>query len=258
MKEADVQRQRAQEGERTVRRQLYALEMNLAMQAFEAMHWERVGQLLRAQAPGPGQEDLRAFEWYYLAGQFGFGGQARAGARTGTLRHSDAVNRLEFATDAKTLVVFAADVSVKLWDVAAIPKLVGTYGLPEEIANQAKVEPPAALKAPLLDALVVSPDGRRAALAASSENGVQLHDFDTNYDVLCRDDYNWLSCCGPMAFAPDGQTLAAVRVVDEKAFISFVQEKAKVVVKDMIAQRANEGRPLPAGYSLPVLIHQEA
>jgi WD40 repeat protein/tRNA A-37 threonylcarbamoyl transferase component Bud32 len=240
--ETERQRQRAEEGARTVRRQMYGLEMNLAMQAFEAMNWERVGQLLRAQVPKPAQEDLRTFEWYYLAGQFGFGGLARAGARTDMLRHSDAVYRLEFVADGKTLVAFADDVSVKVWDVRGIPKMIGAYGVPPEIANREKVEPSAASHAPLFDAIVVSPDGRRAVLTPTSARGVQLHDFGTHQDVVCQDDCPWMFCCGPTTFAPDGQTLVAVCVVDEATLADVARKEAQEWAVAELLRAANEGR----------------
>src|SRR5439155_25994871 len=48
-----------------LRRTLYASEMNLAQAAWESGNAARVLDLLRRQRPGPGEDDLRGFEWHY-------------------------------------------------------------------------------------------------------------------------------------------------------------------------------------------------
>src|SRR5262249_8638680 len=60
------QRRLAQEGQKEVRRHLYASQTNLAQRELEAANGPRAEELLLAQRPGPGQEDLRGWEWRYL------------------------------------------------------------------------------------------------------------------------------------------------------------------------------------------------
>jgi len=58
--------QRAEAEALSARRHLYAADMNLARRACEEGNAPRALELLNAQQPKPGQEDLRGFEWYYL------------------------------------------------------------------------------------------------------------------------------------------------------------------------------------------------
>src|SRR5439155_6762870 len=63
---ATVQRHRAEEREKIGRRDRYAAQINLAYHAWEDGDVGAIQQLLDAQLPKPGQEDLRGFEWRYL------------------------------------------------------------------------------------------------------------------------------------------------------------------------------------------------
>ena len=63
---AVAQRQRAEASERESRLNLYASDMKLAMQAWEAGAIERARQLLEAHRPKPSQPDLRGFDWRLL------------------------------------------------------------------------------------------------------------------------------------------------------------------------------------------------
>jgi hypothetical protein len=73
--EAATQRARAEEAraeadqaKELVRRYSYAAHVNLAASAWREADIGRMLLLLDGQRPGPGQEDLRDFEWYYLWG----------------------------------------------------------------------------------------------------------------------------------------------------------------------------------------------
>ena len=48
------------------RRRLYVADMVVAQQAWEAANVGRVRELIARHFPGPGQTDLRGFQWYYL------------------------------------------------------------------------------------------------------------------------------------------------------------------------------------------------
>jgi WD40 repeat protein len=52
--------------QRALRRNLYDIRINLAQTAWRDAQVGRVLELLEAQRPGPGEEDLRGFEWHYL------------------------------------------------------------------------------------------------------------------------------------------------------------------------------------------------
>lgn len=59
--------ERAEAEASSARRHLYAADINLARRACEEGNALRALELLAAQRPQPGQEDLRGFEWYYLS-----------------------------------------------------------------------------------------------------------------------------------------------------------------------------------------------
>lgn len=58
----------SQESARSYRNSLYTAQFFLIGQAWESGDLATVRQLLEAQVPGPGEEDLRSFEWYYFNG----------------------------------------------------------------------------------------------------------------------------------------------------------------------------------------------
>ncbi len=62
-------RQQAEQQELVARRRAYASDMSLAQQALAANDIGRAVMLLERQRPGPGQEDLRGWEWRYLWSQ---------------------------------------------------------------------------------------------------------------------------------------------------------------------------------------------
>jgi serine/threonine protein kinase/WD40 repeat protein len=64
---AAVQQQRdaARAAREELRRTLYGSNLNLLQAAWEANNTARVLELLDATRPGPGEEDLRGFEWHY-------------------------------------------------------------------------------------------------------------------------------------------------------------------------------------------------
>jgi WD40 repeat protein len=64
--EASAEKKRAEERGRAARQAAYAAEMQLAFRARDERNLGRMLQLLEAQVPARGQEDLRGFEWYCL------------------------------------------------------------------------------------------------------------------------------------------------------------------------------------------------
>src|SRR5947209_18586524 len=63
---ADREQQIAEEGQRTLQRHLYDVNINFAQQRYETADIGPALVLLEETRPKPGQPDLRGFEWYYL------------------------------------------------------------------------------------------------------------------------------------------------------------------------------------------------
>src|SRR5262249_25662897 len=62
---AGKERDRARAAREALRRTLYGATLNLAQAAWERDDFGRVQELLQEARPGPGEEDLRGFEWHY-------------------------------------------------------------------------------------------------------------------------------------------------------------------------------------------------
>jgi WD40 repeat protein/serine/threonine protein kinase/tetratricopeptide (TPR) repeat protein len=225
-KRAREEETRAKANELLARRRFYAAQMNLAMQAWEAGNPARVLELLEGQRPKFDQDDLRGFEWYYLwrlcqSGKrftlrgyqgeiwciaFSPDGQTLASASwdgdvniwdvaTGkhrcTLRgHSTFVQSVAFSPDGKTLASGGFDGTVKLWDVA-------TW---RERAILPKQE--------MVPGLAFSPDGKILAIAGGEVGTVVLWDV-AKLERRATLRHSTESRPGPVAFSPDGMTLAS-------------------------------------------------
>src|SRR4029078_599832 len=107
------QRRRADEQARLVRQNLYASEMNLALEAVEVKNLGYALDLLNHYYPAPGEEDLRGWEWRYLWAQ------TRSDALVALGAHSNTVNHAVFSPKGDLLATCSADATVKLWDVEA-------------------------------------------------------------------------------------------------------------------------------------------
>jgi WD40 repeat protein/tRNA A-37 threonylcarbamoyl transferase component Bud32 len=101
----------ADEARAEARRRLHDAHMSLAWQAWQAHDVAGVGELLSAHAPGPGEEDLRGWEWFRLwhlcrGDRLTVGGR-HAWART-----------LAYSPDGNVLATGGQHNSVRLWDTA--------------------------------------------------------------------------------------------------------------------------------------------
>ncbi len=158
------------------RKLAYTAQINLAGQDLENGSFARLRELLNAQMPAAGQEDLRGFEWFYLWRQ------AKGNARKLNL---DA--KLRWATlsaDQKLLAVEDEKENLTLWDTATWQKQKTVNGFSRGS---------------------ISPDGRTLT-SFSSQGNLRLLDWATGQESKAPEK---VSANGRWyVFSPDSQKLA--------------------------------------------------
>jgi WD40 repeat protein/serine/threonine protein kinase len=165
------------------RRNLYAVNMRLAQQAWERGQAGYMIVLLEAlNQREPEEEDLRGFEWHYL--------WRLAHPNVLTLKgHEDAVLGMVYSPDGNYLATASPDKTVKLWE-AATGKEVRTFK-----GHRGPVR-----------RVAFSPDGQRLASASTSDGTVRLWEVATGQELLTFKDHPG---AGSIAFSPQGQLLAS-------------------------------------------------
>jgi WD40 repeat protein len=93
-----------------LRKRSYISDLNLAYQAWAMRRLGQVRELLTAQLPPPGQQDLRGFEWYCLQ-------QLGRGERLTLPGHWQAVLAVAFSPDGAQLASSSRDGGIKVRDV---------------------------------------------------------------------------------------------------------------------------------------------
>lgn len=180
---AEAESARAKEEEKTARWHLYTARMNLADQAWREGHVGRALQLLEDQRPGPGQDDPRGFEWYYLWRN------CHQGHRFTLRGHRGIVSSVAYAPDGKTLASGSFDGTVKLWDAA-------TGQLRSTLRGHGTA----------VSSVAYAPDGDTIA-SASHDGTIRLWDVAALRELAVIDAHLGSANC--VAFSPDGKTLAS-------------------------------------------------
>ncbi len=175
------QARRATEQARLNRRLLYAAQMNLAGQAWDAANVGRTAQLVESNFPQNGEEDLRGFEWHYLRRL------SRQNLRL-TLQHPNEVHAVAFSPDGTKLATGDENGTGRLWEFAT-GRLLATLQ-----AHKSKIL-----------SLDFSPDGKTLATGSSDyliifwdvASGRQLMKMKAHEDAVLS-----------LTFSPDGKWLA--------------------------------------------------
>jgi WD40 repeat protein len=164
------------------RRRLYNAQVSLAGQAWDVGHSARTLELLEAQRPLAGEEDLRTFGWYYLWRATHPGRHVTWQAQRGD------VTALAFSPDGKTLAT-SSGYGANLWDI-----------------DSGSARPSHRQSWPLRDVwtLAFSPDGR-TLVSGATPRAIQHWDLATGQELVSR--RGDVLAIRTLAFSPDGEVL---------------------------------------------------
>jgi eukaryotic-like serine/threonine-protein kinase len=166
----------------TLRESLFAADLGVAVQAWEAGSVARARELLERQRPRPGQSDLRTFEWRYLFGL------TRPRELLTVTSESPSIWGSALSSDGQLLAGGGGDGVVYLWDRTS-GTLVGKLRASKNI----------------IYCVAFSPDAAMLAASSIAPPEVQLWDVKTQ-SLIGRLPHS--TGVYSLAFSPDGKTLA--------------------------------------------------
>ncbi|MHC1763949.1 MAG: protein kinase [Verrucomicrobiia bacterium] len=203
----DLERRKARNAHLEARRLLYAADMNQAHQSVRQNNVGRARRLLDRHRPGPGEQDLRGWEWRYLWQL------CQSEALAVLARRPASCCSLGFSADGTRLAAGYSDGRVELWNL-------GTRRL--EVLQLENGDTPARVAfAPEAD-----------FLAVSAEPGtVKLHDLQNGRATTLWQDS--ASVVRHLSYSRDG-ALLAVYTYPRLAFNRVLSTSAKVVLFDTV------------------------
>jgi WD40 repeat protein/tRNA A-37 threonylcarbamoyl transferase component Bud32 len=186
--QADAARSKAEAAELAARQRAYASDMNFAKQALDGNNFGRTLELLDRQRPGPGQKDMRGWEWRYLWQQ------TRSDALFTLCQESVEISSLAVSSDSHWLAVGRNhQAGLAVWDLKTRQKLI------QFATNENDVRVAFSPTAPLL-----AFTSRAAKGSAKQRNTLRLWNAATRQMVA---EIPWGNRCVGLAFAKDGRTL---------------------------------------------------
>jgi hypothetical protein len=174
---------KAAEGQKELaRRHLYVTRMQLAHRHWQEAHIPQMLDLLNAERPQDGQEDIRSFEWGYLWRL----SQSELPPLKG---HSNSVSSVAISADGKRIVSGDYNYMVKVWDAATGKETLSLKG-----------------HTGIVGSVAINADGKRI-VSGSWDQTVKVWDAASGQDLLTLKGH--AGNVRSVAFSPDGKRIVS-------------------------------------------------